>query len=154
YQSGGFVHDAVVHLEAFRERAGVVRPAVHDGDAERRHAGRSRGFGRALWRFVLAVGAGDEAGCGRDQCESGRHSRRMPAWTRPPPKPYRRIVSPSRSLPSRWPSMSASGIVAAEVLPKYSMLESVRSTGMPTRSHTASVMRRFALWGTNQSIAS
>ena len=60
-------------------------------------------------------------------------------------------MSPRLTRPSASAGASASGIDAVEVLPHSSMLVSVRASGIPVRLQIASIMRRFALCGTNQS---
>jgi len=58
-----------------------------------------------------------------DQCTT------LPASTKPPPKPMSNSLLPGRTRPSRTAGVSASGMLAPDVLPYSSMLSSVRSIG-------------------------
>lgn len=71
----------------------------------------------------------------------------------PAPKPAVAMTSPGFTFPRRTASSSASGMLAALVLPYRAMLLTTRSCAMSNRCATASRMRWFAWCITSQSIA-
>ncbi len=70
---------------------------------------------------------------------------------RPAPKAANRMVSPDFTRFARTASSMAIGIEAAEVFPTRSTFTYTRFGSIPNRTPTASMIRRFAWWGTNRS---
>src|SRR5882672_8319899 len=87
-------------------------------------------------------------------CELYTHLRRVAPHVRPEPKPASKTWSPVFTRPSRIACSRANGIDALDVLPYSSMLIATRSRGRPIRRAAASMIRKFAWWGTHRSMSS
>src|ERR1700677_2443643 len=91
----------------------------------------------------------DESGRAGDQHRLAGHTPHLTTvapHVKPAPNAPRRTLSPGRSCPWRSEYSSASGSVAADVLP-YSPMQAAPGWGAtPSRSPTAARIRPFAWW--------
>src|SRR5690625_24818 len=105
---------------------------------------------------VEIAGHADRLGAlpGEHGCVRAAHAppqvRTQAAQVSPAPKETRSRSSPSSMRPSSSALRSASGMEAVELFPYSSTVTTTRSISSPSFWRAASMMRRFAWWGTNR----
>src|SRR6202008_1946491 len=111
-----------------RDGPALGRERLRDRGADARRAagdeGRALGTAVALYRHVITPAP----------------------YVKPAPKAASSTVEPERSMPRSCASASASGSVAADVLPKWSMQSMTLAGSSSRRSPTAVRMRALAWW--------